>query len=68
MPTMPANLPNFDDLPLVKGLPKGCAWGIFDDNGEKDTLGTLNLLDEEIVRTAAKEITVGQSISLKYVI
>ncbi len=58
-------LPDFDNLPPVKGLPKGCAWGVFDKDGQKDTLGTLNLLDRETVRNAAQEVKLGDSVSLK---
>jgi hypothetical protein len=60
-----ANIPDFDDLPHVEGMPKGCAWGIFDKNGEKDKLGTLNLLTPDAVRAAAAEVKDGVSISLK---
>ncbi|KAH8701263.1 hypothetical protein GQ44DRAFT_744080 [Phaeosphaeriaceae sp. PMI808] len=38
------NLPDFDSLPPVKGMPQGCAWGIFDKDGKKDHLGCINLL------------------------
>jgi len=60
-------LPDFDDLPPVEGMPKGCAWGLFDKDGKKDLLGTLNLLTPEVVRGAAAEVKDGVSISLKYV-
>lgn len=62
-----AYLPNFDDLPPVEGMPQGCAWGVFDKNGNKDLLGTLNLLTPEVVRDAAAEVRQGLSISLKSV-
>ena len=62
-----AELPGFDDLPAVEGMPQGCAWGIFDRNGEKDKLGTLNLLTPEVVKAAALEVKDGVSISLKQV-
>lgn len=58
-------IPDFDDLPRVEGFPQGCAWGVFDKDGKKDMLGTLNLLTPEIVASAAKEIKDGVSISLK---
>ena len=29
------NIPDYDNLPPVKGMPKGCAWGIFDKDGKK---------------------------------
>lgn len=58
-------VPDFDDLPKVDGMPKGCAWGLFDRNGEKDQLGTLNFLTPEVVKAAAQEVRDGVSISLK---
>lgn len=36
-----SNIPDFDSLPAVEGMPQGCAWGIFDKNGKKDHLGQL---------------------------
>lgn len=62
-----ARLPDFDDLPPVEGMPQGCAWGIFDKNGEKDLRGTLNILTQEVVAEACKEARDGISISLKSV-
>ncbi|KAJ5384092.1 hypothetical protein N7517_002003 [Penicillium concentricum] len=61
-----ASLPNFDDLPPVKGMPQGCAWGIFDKDGKKDVLGTLNLLTPEVVKDAVAEVRQGVSISLNW--
>lgn len=60
-----ASLPNFDDLPPVEGMPQGCAWGIFDKDGKKDVLGTLNLLTPEVIKDAATEVRHGVSVSLK---
>ncbi|BFZ60311.1 hypothetical protein YB2330_001347 [Saitoella coloradoensis] len=57
------NLPDFDDLPEVKGMPKGCAWGIF---GESDEVGTLNLLTPEVVMEARQEIQTGESVQLDW--
>jgi hypothetical protein len=45
-------LPTFDELPMFKNF-KGCAWSLW---GENDQLGTVNLLTEEVVARAAKEI------------
>lgn len=59
------SLPDFDDLPRVEGMPQGCAWGIFDRDGEKDIFGTLNILTPDVVKAAAQEIQEGVSISLK---
>jgi hypothetical protein len=61
-----SNIPDYDSLPPVKGMPKGCAWGIFDKDGKKDKFGTLNLITPEIVKEAAKEVKEGVSVSLKY--
>jgi hypothetical protein len=60
------DLPSFKDLPEVEGFPHGCAWGIWDKNGEKDQLGALNLLTPEVVREAGKEIQTGDRCVLKY--
>lgn len=50
---------NFDDS-------HGCAWGLFDKNGQKDDLGTLNLLTPEVVANAGSEIKTGQSVALNW--
>ncbi|RYP83465.1 hypothetical protein DL769_001368 [Monosporascus sp. CRB-8-3] len=59
-------LPDFDSLPKVEGMPQGCAWGIFDKDGKKDLLGTLNLLTPSVVRAACAEARDGVSISLNW--
>jgi len=58
-------LPNFDDLPKVKDMPQGCAWGVFDKDGKKDNFGTLNLLTPDVVKAAVSEVKEGISVSLK---
>lgn len=58
-------LPTYENIPAVKGMPHGCIWGLFDKNGEKDQLGTLNLLTPEVVTAAKQEIQTGISVSLK---
>lgn len=60
------NLPDFDDLPPVEGVDfKGCAWEIFDKNGTKDQLGTLNLLTAaRVLEAAQQEIRSGEQVSL----
>ncbi|KAI1773949.1 hypothetical protein F4818DRAFT_420313 [Hypoxylon cercidicola] len=60
------NIPDFDNLPKVGNMPQGCAWGIFDKDGEKDKLGTLNLLVPSVVKEALKEARDGVSISLNW--
>jgi hypothetical protein len=65
---MPAeDLPSFKNLPKVEGMPHGCAWGIWDKNGEKDQLGALNLLTPKVVSEAGKEIKTGDRCVLKYI-
>ncbi|KAG6902648.1 hypothetical protein C0995_013773 [Termitomyces sp. Mi166 len=44
-------LPSFDELPEFGGQP-GCAWSVWSD---KDELGTVNFLTEEVVKRAAQE-------------
>ncbi|KAJ3553134.1 hypothetical protein NM688_g3777 [Phlebia brevispora] len=55
-------LPTFDELPGVYDF-KGCAWGVW---GDDDQLGTVNLLTEEVVAEAAKEIKLGKMICLNW--
>lgn len=62
------NLPDFDSLRAVEGMPQGCAWGVFDSNDNKDVLGTLNLLTPDVVKAALSEARDGVSISLKLVL
>ncbi|KAK1595577.1 uncharacterized protein LY79DRAFT_588561 [Colletotrichum navitas] len=64
MPSL--SLPDYDDLPPVEGMPKGCAWGVFDKEGKKDVYGTLNLLTPEVIKKAGAEIRDGVSISLNW--
>ena len=61
------NVPDFDSLPPVKDMPKGCAWGLFDTNGKKDELGTLNLLTPDLIAQVAKsEIQTGKHVQLDW--
>jgi hypothetical protein len=60
-----SSVPDYDDLPQVEDMPKGCAWGVFDQDGKKDMVGTLNFLTPEVVRNAALEVKDGVSISLR---
>ena len=46
------NLPTFDELPKFHEW-TGCAWGVW---GAGDELGTVNLLTEEVVAMAMKEV------------
>jgi hypothetical protein len=60
------DLPSYDDIPAVPGMPHGCAWGLWDKNGEKDQLGSLNLLTSEVVQEAGKEIQTVDRCVMKY--
>jgi hypothetical protein len=60
------DVPDFDSLPKVKGMPQGCCWGIFDKDGKKDHLGTLNYLTPDVVKEAASEVKEGVSVSLNW--
>ncbi|PWN51479.1 hypothetical protein IE53DRAFT_313848 [Violaceomyces palustris] len=63
----PASLPDLDNLPKVPDMPQGCAWGLFDVDGIKDQLGTLNFLSEENTkRAASEEIKTGERIQLDW--
>jgi hypothetical protein len=58
-----APAPAFEELPLNRSGPFGNAWGRF---GDRDELGTLNLLTPESVKEAAKEIKTGVRVSLDW--
>jgi len=60
------DVPDFDSLPKVKGMPQGCCWGIFDKDGKKDHLGTLNYLTPDVVKEAVSEVKEGVSVSLNW--
>ncbi|KAH0836939.1 hypothetical protein FOPE_04729 [Fonsecaea pedrosoi] len=60
------DLPSYKDIPPVPGMPHGCAWGLFDKDGVKDELGTLNLLTPKKVLRAKEEIQAGVSVSLNW--
>lgn len=61
----PTQVPDFDNLPKVEGMPQGCAWGVFDKDGKKDLLGTLNYLTPTVRKAAYAEAKDGVAISLK---
>ena len=65
MATSIGSVPGYDDLPKAENMPQRCAWGVFDRDGEKDLLGTLNFLTPDVVRKASSEVKDGVSISLK---
>ncbi|KAF1809940.1 hypothetical protein P152DRAFT_421986 [Eremomyces bilateralis CBS 781.70] len=59
-------LPDYKDMPPVEGMPHGTAWGLFDKDGEKDEVGTFNLLTPEVVIKASSEIKTGRSVVLNW--
>lgn len=59
-------VPAYKDLPPVPGMPHGCTWGLWDSNGQRDQLGTLNLLTPAVVLEARKEIQVGVSVAINW--
>jgi hypothetical protein len=58
---IPADVPDYERLPIREGAPAGAAWGVF---GEDDQLGTINLLTPERVRQAAAFIRNGRVFAL----
>lgn len=47
-------------------MPQGCAWGLFDKDGKKDLLGTINLLTRDVIKRAYGEARDGVSVSLNW--
>ncbi|KAI0728868.1 hypothetical protein C8Q72DRAFT_916485 [Fomitopsis betulina] len=62
MPLPDGPLPSFDELPSFRNFP-GCAWDVW---GKDDELGTINLLTQDVVREAAKEIQLGKTVCLNW--
>lgn len=60
------SFPSFDQLPRVEGQPQGCLWGIFDKPGQRDEIGTLNLLTPLVVQKASQEISTGEHVQLDW--
>jgi hypothetical protein len=56
---------NRDTLQLIHNS-HGMAWGLFDKDGVRDEIGTINLLTPEVVVKAREEIQTGKSISLNW--
>ncbi|ODV92414.1 hypothetical protein CANCADRAFT_30580 [Tortispora caseinolytica NRRL Y-17796] len=56
----------FHELPIKEGLPEGCAWGVFDRDGQKDSKGTLNFVTPEITKAACSTVKLGLSVSLDW--
>lgn len=44
----------------------GTSWGLFDKDGQKDEVGTINLLTPEVVLKASSEIKTGKSVVLNW--
>jgi len=56
------SLPTFDELPPFHEW-TGCAWDVW---GKGDQLGTVNLLTDEVVKEAAKEIKTGKAVCVNW--
>ncbi|KXJ87544.1 hypothetical protein Micbo1qcDRAFT_215975 [Microdochium bolleyi] len=61
-----SKLPKWKDMPPVEGEKHGFAWGLFDKDGVRDELGTLNLLTPDTVLAAKDEIRTGKSVALNW--
>lgn len=59
----PLRLPRYKDLPIDPSKPPRSAWGVF---GDKDQIGTINLLTPERVRHAATLVRTGKLFSLNW--
>lgn len=59
-------VPKYSELPIKPEYPKGSSWGVFDNNGKKDVLGTLNFITPGAVVLAKEEIQTGKSVVLKW--
>jgi kynurenine formamidase len=55
------NVPAYDQLPVRAGAPAGSAWGVF---GDRDEVGTINLLTPACVVAAAGSIKSGRVFAL----
>ncbi|ORY03953.1 putative cyclase-domain-containing protein [Clohesyomyces aquaticus] len=64
--TKASDLPEWKDMPPIEGMPHGTAWGLFDKDGIRDEVGTLNLLTPSVVVAAGKEIQTGKSVVLNW--
>jgi kynurenine formamidase len=56
-----ADLPRFDELPILEELGLRTSWGVF---GKDDRVGTVNLLTSERVASSSRLIESGEQISL----
>ncbi|HUY25962.1 MAG TPA: cyclase family protein [Candidatus Binataceae bacterium] len=54
-------IPSYAELPVRAGAPEGSAWGVF---GDRDEVGTINLLTPGRVRAAAGSIKTGKVFAL----
>lgn len=62
---MSITVPSYDKLPIQLGAPAGSAWSVFDKDGKRDVLGTLNFITPAAVVAAKEEIQTGESVALK---
>lgn len=62
----PSTFPDYDNIPPVEGMPKGCAWNLFNKDGKKDLYGCLNKITPDAIREAVAEVKDAVSISLNW--
>jgi kynurenine formamidase len=60
-PPAEPRIPGYAELPVRAGAPEGSAWGVF---GDRDEVGTINLLTPGRVRAAAESIKTGKVFAL----
>ncbi|TVY54272.1 hypothetical protein LCER1_G004378 [Lachnellula cervina] len=53
---MSITVPPYDQLPIELGAPAGSAWGVFNKDGKRDALGTLNFITSSAIVAAKDEI------------
>jgi hypothetical protein len=56
-----STLPDYKDLPVTDGVPRGSSWGLW---GSEDVLGCLNLLTPQTLAEAASEVSEGAVFNL----
>jgi kynurenine formamidase len=63
MASTPSKLPQYSELPVVKGNPPKTAWGLF---GANDNVGMFNLQTPEVVVAAAKLVRKGAVFAMNW--
>lgn len=61
-----SQFPALEELPRIPGQPQGCMWGFYDKGAKKDEIGSVNLLTQDVVKAASREISTGEHIQLDW--